>query len=52
MSIEQPLSSSPYESPTSAPVSQQRLQQPDSGNGDEIEQDDDPKKNEAYKLIQ
>ena len=52
MGIDQPLASSPYDSPTSAPVSQQRLQQPESASGDEIEQDDDPKKNEAYKLIQ
>ncbi|KAF8914100.1 hypothetical protein CPB84DRAFT_1861639 [Gymnopilus junonius] len=51
LGMEQPLSSSPYESPTSAPISQQRLQQSEPGTGDEIEQDDDPKKNEAYKLI-
>ncbi|KDR83541.1 hypothetical protein GALMADRAFT_235749 [Galerina marginata CBS 339.88] len=47
LGMEQP---SPYDSPTSAPVSQQRLHQA-SDASDEIDHDDDPKKNEAYKLI-
>ncbi|KAH9482856.1 hypothetical protein JR316_0004956 [Psilocybe cubensis] len=52
INMDQNLSSSPFDSPSAPSVSQQRLQQGgDSGAGDDIEPDDDPKKNEAYKLI-
>lgn len=52
--MEQATPSSFYESPrsTSNPVAQSRLQQSSDNVGvDEIEEDDDPKKNEAHKLI-
>ena len=52
--MEQAAPSSFYEPPrpTSNPVAQPRLQQPsDNAGSDEIEEDDDPKKNEAQKLI-
>ncbi|KAF9569489.1 hypothetical protein CPC08DRAFT_813067 [Agrocybe pediades] len=55
LNMEQNLTPPSYDSPASAPLSQQRLQQSnqaaDTSNSDEIEPDDDPKKNEAYKLI-
>jgi len=56
LNMDQNLSPPSYDSPAAAPLSQQRLQQgnqpADTSNSDEIEPDDDPKKNEAYKLIQ
>ncbi|KIM45986.1 hypothetical protein M413DRAFT_441044 [Hebeloma cylindrosporum] len=52
INMEQRVSSSPYDSPSSGSVAQQRVQQTNEGlSSDEIEIDDDPKKNEAYKLI-
>ncbi|KAF8165155.1 hypothetical protein B0H34DRAFT_793579 [Crassisporium funariophilum] len=52
INMEQPISGSPYDSPTAGSVSQQRMQRPhDGAPSDDIEGDDDPKKNEAYKLI-
>lgn len=53
--IDQPVSSSsPYDSPSSAPISHQRMQSTNDGPAasDELEEEDDPKKTEAYKLIQ
>jgi len=53
INMEQRVSSSPYDSPPSGPVAQLRVQQTNEGvSSDEVEIDDDPKKNEAYKLIQ
>ncbi|KAF9484001.1 hypothetical protein BDN70DRAFT_873144 [Pholiota conissans] len=52
INIDQRVSSSSYESPSSSSLPQQRVQESaDGAASDEIETDDDPKKNEAYKLI-
>ncbi|KAF8974400.1 hypothetical protein BDZ97DRAFT_19961 [Flammula alnicola] len=52
INMDQRVPSSPYDSPSSGSVTQQRVQLPNDGNvSDDIEHDDDPKKNEAYKLI-
>lgn len=52
INMEQRVSSSPYDSPSSGSVAQ-RVQQTNEGvSSDDVELDDDPKKNEAYKLIQ
>lgn len=53
LNIDQRVSSSTYDSPSSGSHAQQRGQEPaDSGASDEIDLEDDPKKTEAYKLIQ
>ncbi|PPQ72348.1 hypothetical protein CVT24_002064 [Panaeolus cyanescens] len=53
VNVEQPVSSSsPYDSPSSAPVSHQRMQSTEAAPAPEDnEEEDDPKKAEAYKLI-
>lgn len=53
INMEQRVSSSPYDSPSSGSAAQQRVHQTNEGmSPDDVEIDDDPKKNEAYKLIQ
>jgi hypothetical protein len=54
MTLESPLSSVPFDSSSSrsVPSQQQRAAPSTPNNPDELEVDDDPNKNEAYKLIQ
>jgi hypothetical protein len=54
MTMESPLSSAPFDSSSSRsdPAQQQRIASTTSNGSDEPEIDDDPNKNEAYKLIQ
>lgn len=56
MTMESPLSTIPFDtsSTRSGPSQQQRVgpSTPSNNNSDELESDDDPNKNEAYKLIQ
>jgi len=52
INMEQRVSSSSYDSPSSGSAAQHRVQQTNEGVGsDEVEIEDDPKTNEAYKLI-
>jgi hypothetical protein len=52
INMEQRIASSPYDSPPSGSTSQARSQQPaEGGPSEDIDFEDDPKKNEAYKLI-
>lgn len=53
MTMESSLSTIPFDTPSrSAPSQQHRVGPNTTGNQDELEADDDPNKNEAYKLIQ
>lgn len=51
INMEQRIASSPYDSPPSGSAPQPRPQQPAEGSSEDIDYEDDPKKNEAYKLI-
>ncbi|KXN86350.1 hypothetical protein AN958_10212 [Leucoagaricus sp. SymC.cos] len=53
MTMESPLSAAPFDSSSRSGSSQQQRVPPSTpNNSDELELDDDPNKNEAYKLIQ